>query len=143
MNKNRIRRCIADLGYDARLTEAGSRLKVEFVAGGQTVTLTHTFPDELLHLPRFHLVGGHGFGRLAHVLAVEDEDGGEVCIADAPSTALNTDRPELAYRDTVKQHVRLLTRLIECPAYNWKEQLREFDVYWGIDPLLQGGSSVG
>ena len=132
MNKNRIRRCIADLGYDARLTEAGSRLKVEFVAGGQTVTLTHTFPDELLHLPRFHLVGGHGFGRLAHVLAVEDEDGGEVCIADAPSTALNTDRPELAYRDTVKQHVRLLTRLIECPAYNWKEQLREFDVYWGI-----------
>ena len=132
MNGERIRSCIAQLGHDARLTEEGSNLMVEFVAEGRTVTLAHTFPDELLRLPKFHLLGGHGFGKLAHVLADGNGDSGEVCVADAASTAVNTDRPELAYRDTVEEHVRLLTRLIEDPAYNRAEQLREFEAHWEI-----------
>ena len=105
---------------------------VEFVVRGQTVTLVHTFPDELLRVPKFDLLDGHGFGKLAHVLTDGNDDCGEVCIADASSTAVNTDRPELAYRDTVEKHVRLLTRLIEDPAYNRTEQLREFDAHWKI-----------
>ena len=121
MNKDRIQSCIAELGYVVRLAEAESKLIVRFVAGRRMVTLDHTFPDELLHLPKFHIVGGHGFGKLAHVLTDGNVDSGEVCIADASSTAVNTDRPELAYRDTVKEHVRLLTRLIEDPAYNRAE----------------------
>ena len=55
-----------------------------------------------------------------------------MCIADASSTAVNADKPELAYRDTVDKHVRLLTELIEDPAYNRKEQLREFEAHWKI-----------
>ena len=132
MNRDRIQSCIEELGLDARLAENGSKLNVDFVAGGRTVTLAHTFPDKLLRLPKFYLVGGHGFGKLAHVLTDESGDSGEVCIADASSTAINTDRPELAYRDTVEEHVRLLTRLIEDPAYNRAEQLREFEAHWEI-----------
>ena len=86
----------------------------------------------MLHLPKFDLVGGHGFGKLAHVLTDGKDDSGEVCIADASSTAVNTDRPELVYRETVEQHVRLLTRLIEDPAYNRREQLQEFEAHWQI-----------
>ena len=132
MNRDRIRSCITDLGFDARLAEDGSRLIVEFVAQGRTVTLTHTFSNELLRLPTFYLLDEHGFGKLAHVLTSEDGEPGEVCIADPSSTAVNTDRPELAYRDTVEEHVRLLTRLIDDPAYNRDEQLREFDAHWKI-----------
>ena len=101
--------------------------------------LAHTFPDELLRLPKFYLLGGHGFGKLAHVLPYENGESGEVCIADPSSTAVNTDQPELAYRDTVEEHVRLLTRLIEDPAYNRAEQLLEFDAHWKILCWESGG----
>ena len=132
MNAERVRSCIEELGYAARLTDAGSKLMVEFVARGRTVTLAHTFPDELLRLPKFYLVDGHGFGKLAHVGTDENGEYGEVCIADPSSTAVNIDQPELAYRDTVEEHVQSLTRLIEDPAYNLVEQLREFDAHWKI-----------
>lgn len=130
MNKDHVRRSIAELGYNARLEEAGSKLTVELAIGGRTVKLAHTFPDHLLRVPKFYLLKGHGFGKLAHVLTSEYDEGGEVCIADPSSTAVNADRPELAYRATVEGHVRLLTRLIEDPVYNRIEQLREFDAHW-------------
>ena len=132
MNRDRIQSCIEALGYTARLTDAGSKLLVEFVVQERTVTLAHTFPDELLRLPKFYLLGGHGFGKLAHVLTSENAESGEVCTADPSSTAVNMDRPELAYRDTVEEHIELLTRLIEDPAHNRAEQLREFDAHWKI-----------
>ncbi len=96
------------------------------------VTLSHQFPAEVLCVPKFHLAGGHGFGRLAHVLTSGAEDSGEVCVGDELSTAVNTDRPELAYRDTVRRHVQLLTQLIDDPAFNRTELLREFDDHWQI-----------
>ena len=132
MNRDQVRRSIAELGYDARLEDAGSKLIVEFAVRGRTVRLAHSFPDNLLRVPKFYLLKGHGFGKLAHVLTNENGEGGEVCIADPSSTAVNTDRPELAYRATVEEHVQLLTKLIEDPAYNRAEQLREFDAHWRI-----------
>lgn len=142
MNRDRIRSCIAELGHDARLTEDGSGLTVEFVANGRAVTLVHEFPEELLRVPKFHLVVGHDFGKLAHVLTDGDGDAGEVCIGDESSTAVNTDRPELSYRDTVEQHVQLLTCLIGDPVYNRMEQLREFDAHWQILCSKAPGSST-
>ena len=132
LDREGIRSCIAQLGHQARLTEAGSKLTVEFDAGGQAVMLVHPFEEELLAVPKFYLDGGHAFGKLAHVLPRAKGDLGEVCVADSSSTAVNTDRPELAYRDTVQEHVRLLTRLIEDPEYNRVEQLREFEAHWEI-----------
>ncbi len=130
MNKDHVRRSITELGYNAHLEEAESKLIVEFAVGGRTVKLAHTFPDHLLRVPKFYLLKGHGFGKLAHVLTSEYDEGGEVCIADPSSTAVNTDRPELAYRATVEEHVRLLSQLIDDPVYNRIEQLREFDAHW-------------
>ena len=132
MNRDQVQRSIAELGYDARLKGDGSQLIVEFAVRGRTVKLAHTFPDHLLRVPKFYLLKGHGFGKLAHVLTSEFDEGGEVCIADPSSTAVNADRPELAYRATVDEHVRLLRKLIEDPAYNRTEQLREFDAHWRI-----------
>ena len=132
MNRDQVRRSIAELGYEARLEEVGSKLIVEFAVLGRKLTLAHSFPDNLLRVPQFFLLNGHGFGKLAHVLTNENGDGGEVCVADPTSTAVNTDRPELTYRATVEEHVQLLTKLIEDPAYNREEQLREFDAHWGI-----------
>ena len=140
MNRDRIRSCIAEFGYDARLTEDESKLLVEFTARGRTVSLAHTFPNELLCLPKFYLLNGHGFGKLAHVLTDENGESGEVCIADPSSTAVNTDLPELAYRDTVEEHVRLLTRLIEDPAFNRAEQVMEFGAHWKILCREPGGT---
>lgn len=139
MNRDRIQSCLADLGYDAQLIEDGSKLIVKFVAQGKTVTLAHTFPSKLLRLPKFYLLDGHGFGKLAHVLTDENGESGEVCIADLSSTAVNTDRPELAYRNTVEEHIRMLTRLIKDPAYNREEQLLEFDAHWEILCREPGG----
>ncbi len=132
MNRDKIQSCISALGYDTRLTEKRTKLIVTFDVQGKKVALVHEFPDKLLRLPKFHLLGGHGFGKLAHVLTDEDDESGEVCVASPESTMVNADQPELAYRDTVKEHVLLLTQLIEDPAYNRSEQLREFEDHWKI-----------
>ena len=131
MNHERIRSCLVKAGYDAELTGRGSTLTLEFKVGERRIRLVHELPGELLRVPKFHLAAGYP-DKLAHV-GVEPNGGpGEVCIADEGSTAVNTDRPELVYRETVRQHVELLTRLIDDPAYNRAEQLREFDAHWAI-----------
>ena len=106
-------------------------MTLTFDVGERRISLVHDFPDDLLRIPVFWLAGGYD-GKLGHV-GVEG-DGGlrEVCISDPGSTAVNTDRPELVYRETVRQHVETLTRLIQDPEYNRVEQLREFDAHWEI-----------
>ena len=77
------------------------------------------------------LAGGYD-GKLAHVGVENNGEPGEVCIGDPGSTAVNTDRPERVYLETVHQHVETLTRLIEDPEYNRAEQLQEFGAHWEI-----------
>ena len=107
-------------------------MTITLPVAGRKLTLVHAFCDELLRVPRFDLADGHGFGRLAHVLSVGGGEGGEICIGDVASTSVNRDRPELVYRQTVEEHERLLKRLIEDPAYNRDELLREFDAHWKL-----------
>ena len=123
---------LVEAGYDAKLSDGGAKLTVEFAVATQHMTLIHAFPEELLGVPKFHLVGGHGFGKLAHVGIDRNGETGEVCIGDAASTAVNTDRPELVYRETVRRQAGLLTRLIKDPVYNQHEQLREFQAHWEL-----------
>ena len=130
MNRDGIWRCLVEAGYNAELTDGDTKLTVEFPTSRGPVTLVHGFPDELFRIPRFDLVDGHNFGKLAHVLEDGVGQGGEVCVADAGSTSVNIDYPELAYRDTVRQHVKDLTRLIDDPSYNHRELLREFAAHW-------------
>ena len=131
MNHDRIRSCLAEAGYDAELAPDGSTLTLGFEVGERRISLVHAFPSQLLRVPKFHLADGYA-GKLAHVGVSRSDGSGEVCIADEGSTAVNTDRPELVYLETVQKHVALLTRLIENSAYNRAEQLREFEAHWEI-----------
>ena len=131
MTHDRIRSCLAEAGYDAELAPDGSTLKLGFEIGEQRLSLVHVFPNELLRMPKFHLADEYA-GKLAHVGVNRSGRQGEVCISDEESTAVNTDRPELVYLETVRKHVALLTRMIENPAYNRAEQLREFEAHWEI-----------
>ena len=131
MTHDRIRSCLAEAGYDAELAPDGSTLTLGFEVGEQRISLVHDFPNELLRVPKFHLADGYA-DKLAHVGVSRSGGPGEVCIADEGSTAVNTDRPELVYLETVQKHVELLTRLIEDPEYNRAEQLREFEAHWEI-----------
>ena len=131
MNHDRICSCLVEAGFDAELTDGGSTLTLEFKVGERRISLVHELPDELLRMPKFRFADGY-VGKLAHVGVDRNGGPGEVCIADAGSTAINTDNPELVYLETVREHVALLTRLIENPAYNRAEQLREFDAHWEI-----------
>ena len=131
MNGEHICSCLEEAGYDAELADDRSSLTLGFEVGGRRISLVHKFPEELLRVPVFHLVDGYA-GKLAHVGADRNGGGREVCIADAGSMAVNTDRPELVYLETVRKHVAQLARLIEDREYNRVEQLREFDAHWMI-----------
>ena len=129
MNAHHICSHLTESGYDAELANDGSALTVRFQVGERRLVLVHEFPNELLRVPVFYLAAGY-VDRLGHVGVGRHGEGREVCIADVGSTAVNADRPELVYLETVREHVRLLTCLIENPAYNRAEQLREFEAHW-------------
>ena len=131
MNHDRIRSCLVEAGFDAELADGGSTLTLEFKVGERRISLVHELPNELLRVPKFHLADEYA-GKLAHVGVNRDGEPGEVCVGDPGSTAVNTDCPERVYLETVQAHVALLTRLIEDPAYNRVEQLREFEAHWDI-----------
>ena len=131
MNCEDILSCLEGAGYNAELAAEGSTLTLTFDVGERRITLAHEFPDDLLRPPVFRIVDGYD-GKLAHVGVERDGALGEVCIGDPASTAVNTDRPELVYLETVHQHIETLTRLIQDPEYNRVEQLREFDAHWTI-----------
>ena len=141
MNRESICRTLQVAGHDAALTGGGSRLEVVLEVGGGRIKLVHDFPAILLRIPKFYLESGHGLGKLAHVLSDGHGDGGEVCVGDVASTSVNIDLPELVYRETVEEHLRLLRRLIEDPAYNQAEQLREFEAHWRILCRAERGGS--
>ncbi len=126
-----IRSCLEQAGYDAELTASASRLTLTFDVGKRRIALVHDFPDVLLRTPVFWLASGYD-GKLGHVGAERNGGLREVCIGDPGSTAINTDRPALVYRETVRQHVETLTHLIQDSEYNRVEQLREFDAHWEI-----------
>ena len=131
MNPEHIRSCLEEAGYAVELTADPATLSVVFDVGKRRITLVHTFSVSLLRAPMFRLAGGYD-GKLAHVGVERNGELGEVCIGDPESTAVNTDRPERVYLETVQQQVDMLTRLIEDPEYNRAEQLREFEAHWEI-----------
>ncbi len=132
MNRESICQSLRTAGHDAALIDGGLRLRVTFQLGGRPIKLVHDFEKEILRVPKFDLEGGHGFGKLAHVLSDGNGHGGEVCIGDVASTSVNIECPERVYQDTVEEHVGLLRRLIEDPKYNRAELLREFEAHWAI-----------
>ena len=131
MNREYISSHLERAGYATKLAADESTLSVTFDVGERQITLTHAFPDSLLRTPKFRLASGYD-GKLAHVGVERNGEPGEVCVGDPGSTAVNISCPERVYLETVQEHVKLLTRLIEEPECNRTEQLREFDAHWMI-----------
>ncbi|MYC70000.1 MAG: ThiF family adenylyltransferase [Gemmatimonadetes bacterium] len=130
MNREEICNHLINAGYKASLTADQTLLMVESSAGGQSVTLVHQFPDELLGPPKFCLVDAAKFGKLAHIIVGQNKDLGLVCVAEEDSISVNVDVPELVYEDWLDRHIRQLSRLFEEPDWNRQELLREFQTNW-------------
>lgn len=102
--------------------------------GDRLVTLVHYCLDELRQLPQFFLEDYSSFGVLAHVLPSQDHDGcGYICVNHLDSISINFERPELAFEESIKRHVKLLNSVILDPKFNKHELLREFQTNWNLN----------
>ncbi|MDC9613059.1 ThiF family adenylyltransferase [Xenorhabdus khoisanae] len=99
--------------------------------GGRLVTLVHFCVDELQQLPHFFLKDPASFGVLAHVLKTQNfEEMGSICVNHLDSVSINFERPELAFEESIRRHVKLLRSLIVDSEFNQSELLREFSINW-------------
>ena len=126
MNREEIVAQLNAKGIHASLDADQAEMTVKFSAAGRPVELKHKFPDRLSALPAFVLVDPEQFGTLAHVV------GGLICVVNRDSVSVNYEVPPLLYEDSAKRHIALVTRLIEDPAWNRYELLREFQSNWNL-----------
>lgn len=132
MNREVIVDHLRKCGFDAQLDTDGSELTVRTKIIERDVVLKHSFPNELLYMPKFSLVGASDFGSLAHVLPMEGCDEGEVCVHHTESVSVNFEVPALAYEGSLKRHLARLERAIFDPEWNRAELLREFQTLWNM-----------
>lgn len=106
-------------------------LSVTFIVDKCEMTLIHFCVDELRHLPHFYLKNYNSYGVLAHIIPVPQFDGiGSICVNHLDSVSINFERPELAFKESIKRHIKLLSQLIIKPDFNKQELLREFNSNW-------------
>lgn len=98
---------------------------------GRLVTLVHFCISELQQLPHFYLDDCASFGVLAHVLPSTNFEGlGSICVNQLDSVSVNFERPELAFEESIRRHIKLLSKLITDSEFNQSELLREFSTNW-------------
>lgn len=114
--------------------DALDAIKVTFdVKGKGRVVLVHLCLDEITQLPNFYMMHPEEFGLLAHVNASPRfSDLGSICVNQLDSVSINYERPELAFEESIKRHVKLLRSLITDKDFNSSELLREFKTNWLI-----------
>ena len=139
MNGIAIARSLSEAGYDVTLTDDRKGLAVAFETTLGRVVLDHQFPTELLRPPRFYLAESP-VPKLGHVGIGSSGAPREVCVGDAESTAVNIDRPDRVYTETVRDAVAMLKRMIADPPHNRRELLREFHAHWRL--LCRGPSGT-
>lgn len=106
-------------------------LLVSVDINGRVVSLLHFCVNEILHLPQFFLKDYTSYGVLAHVLPFEGvEELGSICVNQMDSVSVNFERPELAFEESIRRHVKLLEKLITDTEFNQNELLREFRTNW-------------
>ena len=140
MNAQEIANFLSERGHQARLSGDRTRLIVSIEAGGQSLTLEHTFPERIERLPPFSLRNPPPLGTLAHVIPENDGAHGKICVEDRDSVSINYDVPNAVYAESLTRHERLITRLIEDPEWNQAELLREFHANWAF--LCDASGSV-
>jgi len=137
MNPEEIANYLQGRGYEASLNEDGDRLFVSFAVGDDQLALQHVFPEQILKLPSFQLVGAGAMQTLAHVVPMPETGDGIICVGDSDSVSVNFEVPTLAYEASLERHIKLLRRLIEDPEWNRAELVREFHSNWALlcDPV--------
>lgn len=94
------------------------------------VTLIHIKVNELTSMPSFYLKDPQQFPRLAHTRSSEDYNLASLCVNVTDSVSINYEVPEVAFKDSLIRHIKLLTKCLTDPLWNKKELLREFLTSW-------------
>ncbi len=134
MNYEQIILHFLNSSYDIYPEEINGKncLSVKFEIENKDVVLTHFCIPEITELPRFYLRDTGEYGLLAHVLPNTNRSFGSICVNASEAVSVNFQRPELAFEESLKRHIRLLTRVMGDPDWNRKELIREFKPNWDM-----------
>ena len=132
MNYQLIIQHLQSCGYSVSAANVLARdtIEVNVTIGSYTITLIHFEVDEITSMPSFYLKDPQQFTRLAHTLSFNDYNLASICVNVTDSVSVNYEVPTLAFEDSLKKHIELLTKCLTDPVENKKELLREFLASW-------------
>ncbi|HBX4416843.1 MULTISPECIES: ThiF family adenylyltransferase [Enterobacteriaceae] len=140
MNYSAITDYLAKRGYKVSAypaeTDQIEFFRIELEIGDFPVTLIHYPVKEITGLPIFLLVNPSALPRLAHTTVYEEIGFATICVNVPDAVSVNYECPELAFEESLKRHITLLTRALTDRDWNTQELLREFEAGWGsiIEP---------
>ncbi|WP_318351666.1 hypothetical protein [Klebsiella pneumoniae] len=104
-------------------------LTVELEINGMPVTLWHIAVTELSKMPSFPAEPST-LPRLAHTAFYPRSKFASICVNVPDAVSVNFECPELAFEESLKRHVSLLSQALTDSEWNTKELLREFEAGW-------------
>lgn len=105
-------------------------LTVELEINGMPVTLWHVAVSELSKMPSFLLADPSALPRLAHTAFYPESQFASICVNVPDAVSVNFECPELAFEESLKRHVSLLSQALTDSEWNTQELLREFEAGW-------------
>ncbi|MGA7507018.1 MAG: ThiF family adenylyltransferase [Erwinia billingiae] len=134
MNYSVILNHLNECGYKVSAipskTEEIGCFTVELEIIGLPVTLWHFTVAELSKMPSFFLADPSALPRLAHTAFNPGSLIASICVNVPDAVSVNFERPELAFEESLKRHVALLTQALSDSEWNTQELLREFEAGW-------------
>lgn len=134
MNYSAILTHLNECGYKvsaipSKTAEVGF-LTVKLEINGVPITLWHIAVTELAKMPSFLLADPSALPRLAHTAFYPDVQFASICVNVPDAVSVNFERPELAFEESLKRHVSLLSQALTDSEWNTQELLREFEAGW-------------
>lgn len=132
MNYQSIIQHLQSCGYSVSTAELPTldTIEVNVTIGCYDVKLIHIKVKELTSMPAFYLKNPHQFPRLAHTTSYKDFNLASLCVNVTDSVSVNYEVPEIAFEDSLKRHIELLTKCLTNSTWNKDELLREFLASW-------------
>lgn len=134
MNYSAILTHLNECGYKvsaipSKTAEVGF-LTVELEINGMPVTLWHVAVSEFSKMPSFLLADPSALPRLAHTAFYPESQFASICVNVPDAVSVNFECPELAFEESLKRHVSLLSQALTDSEWNTQELLREFEAGW-------------
>lgn len=132
MNYQFIIQHLQSCGYSVSTVELLTldTIEVNVTIGCYDVKLIHIKVKELTSMPTFYLKNPQQFPRLAHTTSYKDFNLASLCVNVTDSVSVNYEVPEIAFEDSLKRHIKLLTKCLTNSTWNKDELLREFLASW-------------